>query len=139
MSRDASITIDFGDGTYHFRLAWGQIVKLQEECDAGPYVILQRLYGGTWKVQDISSVIRWGLIGGGLDPAQALRLVRTYVESRPPVENLLTAQAVLSAGCVGAPDEDAGKKAEAPDQESGSTVFPTENSGSEPSTEPAHA
>lgn len=139
MSRDASITIDWGDGTHHFRLAWGQMVKLQEECDAGPYVILQRLYGGTWKMQDISNVIRWGLIGGGLEPVQALKLVRAYVESRPPVENLLTAQAVLSAGCVGAPDEDAGKKAEAPDQESGSTVSQTGRSGSEPSMEPAPA
>lgn len=137
MSRDAAITLDWADGTHTFRLGWGDIVRLQEECDAGPYVILERLYKGSWKVQDIAGVIRHGLIGGGMEPAAALKLVRAYVEARPPVENLMVAQAVLSAGCVGAPDEDAPKKAAAPDAESGSTTSPTGSSASEPSTAPA--
>lgn len=137
MSRDASISLDWADGKYLFRLAWGEIVHLQEELDAGPYVILRRLTTGEWRVQDIATVIRWGLIGGGLVPTEAAALVRRYVETRPPVENLIIAQAVLSAGCVGAPDEDASKKAAAPGKESGSTASPTGSSGSEPSTAPA--
>ena len=136
MSRDASITLDWADGTYTFRLAWGQLVSLQEECDAGPHVILQRLVRGEWKVQDIANVIRWGLVGGGKTPAEATQLVRRYVETRPPLENLLIAQGVMSAGVVGAPDEDASKKAEAPDEESGSTTSLMGSSGSEPSTRP---
>lgn len=136
MSRSASVTLDWADGTYVFRLAWGQLLELQEKCDAGPYVILQRLHGGEWRVQEVSNVIRLGLIGGGLEPKEALRLVRTYVEDRPPMESLMTAQAVLAAGCIGAQDEPS-KKAAAPDQESGSIAFPTGSSGSEPSTEPA--
>lgn len=136
MSRNASVTLDWGDGTYEFRLAWGELVKIQEECDAGPYVVLQRLITGQWRLQDISTVIRWGLVGGGKTPVEALKLVRLYVETRPPIENLMVAQAILSAGCVGAPDEDALKKAQAPDQESGSTDSQTGSFGSEPSTEP---
>lgn len=113
MSRDASVDIDWADGTYHFRLGWGEIIKLQEAVDAGPWFLLQQMYQGTWRIEHISHVIRLGLIGGGKDPVEALKVVRSYVESRPPLESLQTAIAVLAAGCAGAPEEPPAKKAEA--------------------------
>ena len=109
MSRDARIELDFADGTYSFRLAWGELEQLQEACDAGPLVILNRLQDGTWKVGDIAHTLRLGLIGGGMAPAEALKLVRTYVQSRPPGENLLFAQVVLGVAVQGAPEEVLGK------------------------------
>lgn len=134
--RDARIELDWADDTYSFRLGWGELAALQEECDAGPYFILGRLQDGSWKLSDISSVIRLGLRGGGSSPADALKLVRLHVEARPPLENLLHAKAILVAGLMGAPDEPVGENA-APDSEGeGSTTSPTEKSGSEPSTEP---
>lgn len=136
MSRNASVTLTWGDGDHLFKLPWGQLAQLQEACDAGPFVILGRLSDGTWKVQDIASVIRFGLIGGGMKPVDALKLVRTYVEDRPPMENVLTAQAILAAGVMGAPDEDAVKKNASP-MEIASTASPTENSASPISSEPA--
>lgn len=137
VNRDASLTLEWADGSHHFRLGWGEIAKLQEECDAGPYVILQRLYNGDWKVQDIANVIRIGLIGGGLPPAQALKLVNAYVKTRPPMESLVYAQAIMSAGCVGAPEEESElKKDEAPDLTE-STLSQMERLDSEQSTEPA--
>lgn len=134
MSRDAKITLDWADDTYQFRLAWGQLVELQEKCDAGPYVILQRLYDGSWKMLDVSEPIRLGLIGGGMEPIRALKIVRQYVQEKPPVANVLVAQAILSAALMGAPDETLGKQA-APDQENDSTTSQMGSSGSEPSTE----
>jgi hypothetical protein len=110
------------------------LAKLQEACDAGPFVILQRLQDGTCRLEDISGVIRWGLVGGGLTPVAATKLVRLYVEGRPPAENRLTAYAVMAAGCHGAPEEQIEKKSEAPDRGSQSTTSPMEKSGSEPST-----
>ncbi|MGY3609928.1 MULTISPECIES: gene transfer agent family protein [unclassified Bradyrhizobium] len=133
MSRDASVTLAWGDGDHHFRLGWGELVKIQEACDAGPFVILQRLRDGTCRLEDISDVIRWGLVGGGLKPAEATKLVRLYVEGRPPAESRLTAYAVMAAGCQGAPEEQIEKKSEAPDRENQSQTSPTERSGSEPS------
>lgn len=108
MSRDASITIEWADGEYPFRLGWYEIEKLQEVCDAGPYVILQRLGDQTCRVGDISHTIRWGLIGGGMSISEALKKVRTYVEARPPSENLIYARAILGAACYGAPEEELG-------------------------------
>ena len=136
MSRDARIELDWADGTHSFRLAWGELGKLQEACDAGPLVILGRLNSGAWRVEDISNVLRLGLIGGGMEPAAALKKVRAYVEARPPTENLLFAQAVLSVACYGAPDEPVGNP-EAASQGSASTASRTESSGSPPSMEPA--
>lgn len=126
MSRDASVTLDFADGPHTFRLAWGDLVKLQEACDAGPWVIYQRLMFGQWRMQDISATIRLGLIGGGLEPARALALVRDYVEARPPLESLPLAQGILGIALQGALDERPGE-AEGEAKDSGSTTSPTES------------
>lgn len=135
MSRDAAVTDDFGDGTYTFRLGWGELETLQESCDAGPYVVLDRLLTGRWHIEDIAETIRLGLIGGGATPAQALFMVRTYVKARPPVENLALAQRVLGAAVVGAPEESVGKKEPAATGTAeASQTSPTENSVSRPST-----
>lgn len=136
MSRDSLITRDFADGTYDFRLAWGQLRMLQEECDTGPYLILDKLVSGRWLVDDISRVIRLGLIGGGMTPANALQKVRSYVEDRPPLESLGLAQDILGAGVAGVEEEDIGKKSEAanlsPAEQNPSSQ--TENSDLPPST-----
>jgi len=118
MARDARIELDWADGTFTFRLAWGQLAELQEKTSAGPYVVLDRLYNGQWRVEDISSVIRLGLIGGGMTPSDALKKVRAYVEDRPPAENVMIAQAVLSAGIMGAPEEKVGEAEAASEAES---------------------
>lgn len=109
MSRDGSVTLPFADGPKTFRLAWGELIKLQEACNAGPYIIYRRLMTGGWNVQDISSTIRLGLIGGGMTPEQALKFVRDYVESRPPLESVALAQGVLGIALQGAPDEKPGE------------------------------
>lgn len=138
MSRNAEITLDFADDTYRFRLAWGQLSQLQEAVDAGPFVVLGRLRGGTWRMEDISNVIRLGLIGGGLEPIKALKLVRNYVEDRPPLESHAFAIAILTAGLIGAPDEDGSKKNESPKTpENASPTSRTASSVSPPSTDTA--
>jgi hypothetical protein len=137
MSRDGSFEAQFADDDFVFRLAWGELIKLQEARDCGPLVILERLGNGHWRVEDIREVVRLGLIGGGLDPGKALKLVRLYVEQRPPFENLALAQRILGSSLVGVSDEELEHtpgKAEAP---SGSTPSSEASSVSEPSTPPA--
>lgn len=106
MSRNASIgPLAWADGDYTFRLGNGELILLQEATDCGPLFLLDKLGGRHWKVQEISHIIRLGLIGGGTAPDAALKLVRAYVEARPPIENVQFAYAILAAGVMGAPDE----------------------------------
>ena len=123
--RDGSVTLPFADGEYRFRLGWGQLAELQEKCNAGPYIILNRLVTLEAKTYDISETIRLGLIGGGQDPFAANTLVRRYVEERPISETIVIAQQIMAAAVVGAPEEEVEKKSEAPAQ--AVTNSPTEN------------
>lgn len=136
MSRDASVTLEWADGEYTFRLRQGELIELQEKTDAGPMWVLNRMMQPTpenrgWRVEDIREVIRLGLIGGGMEPVKALKLVRTYVESRPPMENLLFAQSILAAGIMGVPDDQPQKKSGRPRK---STTSPAASGGGAPSS-----
>lgn len=137
MSRDASVLLPFPDGEdYNFRLAWGQLIKLQEARNAGPFVIYTRLFDQTWMVEDIREVIRYGLIGGGMDPARAKKLILEYIEADVPLAALPLAQRIMTAGLIGPDDEeDIEKKSMAA---SGLTISTTVESASPPSTEPVH-
>lgn len=136
MSSNGRVELDFGDGTYSFYLGIGEWPELQEKCDAGPYFILNRLHGGRWLVEDISTIIRLGLIGGGLAPPKALKLTRKYVDERPPMENLLLAIAVLRSSLMGVPDEPVGEQEAVNQTENSSMISPMEKSDLPPSTEP---
>ena len=126
MSRDAAVTLAWADGDYTFRLAWGELIQLQEACDAGPFVILQRLTNMQWRMNDIRETIRLGLIGGGTEPGKALSLVRDYVEARPPMENVMFARGILGIALQGAPDEQPGEAVG--EAENDTTTSPTESS-----------
>lgn len=108
-NRSSTITLPWADDDYTFRLAWGQLIELQEKTDCGPAYLLDQMWQNNWKVQHISEIIRLGLIGGGQTPSDALKLVRNYVESRPPIENLSVAQAILALSLHGAPEETKGE------------------------------
>lgn len=127
MSRDGSITLPWADGDHTFKLAWGELVLLQEATDTGAFVLLDRLSSRQCKIEEISHVMRLALIGGGKSPEEALKLVRSYVESRPPAENLMFARGVLATACYGAGDESPGE-AEGEAADSVSTTSPTESS-----------
>jgi hypothetical protein len=136
--RDARLRgVVFADGEYDFRLAWGQLVELQEKCDAGPLFILNRLNSGEWRIEDISNVIRLGLIGGGLKPSEARTLTVRYVEERPLLENHMLAVVVLQAALMGSPEEPVGEREAASPTEESLMIFQTGKSDLPPSTEQA--
>lgn len=109
MSRNAEVTLTWADGDYTFRLDWGQLEALQEATDFGPWAVLQRLTTKTCFIGEISSVLRFGLIGGGMTPVEATKIIKRYVTDRPPMENLEPAIVVLMTALVGAVDEAPGE------------------------------
>lgn len=108
-NRDARITEDFADGTYDFCMNYGAIRLLQEARDMGPLFIWGLIEANAWRVEDIREIVRCGLIGGGMAPIRALKMVTMYVEERPIMENVGLARKILGAGLIGAPEEDVGE------------------------------
>lgn len=110
MSRDGSTSFEWADGTYKFRLGIGECRELQEKTDCGPYELLRRVDAGTWRVDELIEVIRCGLIGGGMKPTEALRLVKRYC-GPPFAPSISPARVILQAALIGAPDgEKPGKR-----------------------------
>ncbi len=119
--------IAWADGDYTFRLGNGELIMLQDATDCGPYFLLDKFGSKHWKVQEISHIIRLGLIGGGLEPDKALKLTRSYVEALPPLQSAPLAYAILAAGVQGAPD-DQPKKRRGRAKGKGSTISRTDDS-----------
>jgi hypothetical protein len=104
--RNARITEYFGDDEYDFRLAYGQLLELQEKTGVGPFALYRRFMADDWGVADIFETIRIGLIGGGMTPRDAFKLAKKYVQNDPPLTWLTLARMILIVGLHGAPDED---------------------------------
>lgn len=130
MSGTGTVEIIWADGEHRFSLPIGRLRELQDKCKAGPVRILTRLATGDWLVDDVRETIRLGLIGGGLAPEDAYRLVERYVDAGSWLTNVDTARAVLMGALVGPEDDQVGKGA-AP-----TVATETAASPSPPSTEP---
>lgn len=115
MSRDADVTLVWGDGEYRFQLPIKGLEEIQERCgDVGPPVIHNALLTQTWKVSYIREPIRVGLIHGSkLKPAEAFKLVQRYVDERPLMENVPYAASIIGAALYGVETEQLKKSGEA--------------------------
>jgi hypothetical protein len=131
MSRHGDVTFLWADGEYTFRLAVGQVREVEEKCARGVYEIYQATLAGRWHFDWLREIIRLGLIGGGMTPVEALKLVQRYCDERPWLESWDPAVRILAAGLIGpVEDQPLGKKAEAAEH--------TSPSASPPSMEMAH-
>ena len=139
MAVNGEITLPaWGDGEHKFNVAKIRcILELEEKCGVGVSEIYSRITNGKWKFNDIRETLRLGLIGGGMNPDQALKLIQRYVDDRPWMENLLPAQAVLIAAMVGVTGDDVGKKAETERATEETPSTPTDDSSAPSSTESA--
>lgn len=109
--KPTAIELDWADGGYIFDIGpLDRVRALQEKCDAGPQLIAHRLESGFWKVDDFRETLLQGLIGGGKTAAEALALIRQYVDGIPAKEHILPARAVLLAYINGLPKGKAEKK-----------------------------
>jgi hypothetical protein len=135
-NRNGAITLDFGDGSHVFRLAFGELEELQEKTGIGPLLLRQRMVAGEWFVGHVRETIRLGLIGGGMEAIAALTLVRRYADERPDwIANAVIASLILLAALAGSPEEEPGK-GDAPEDKIEASISPTDALPSENSTQP---
>lgn len=138
MSRDASLTIDWADGSHTFRLGIREWEQIDETCEIGPLELFRVMNAGTWRFKHLREVIRLALIGGGMEPIKALSLVRTYVEQRPPLESALLCEAIVKVGVMGAPPDDQPQKKSARERKP-RTTSPTADGAGAASTDAARS
>lgn len=108
----AIVEEDFADGTYKFALTWDLVVEWEKTNDRSMYAtLLHTARTGIVQLNDAREILRLSLIGGGVAPTDALRLVRTYVENRPAAENFPLVVRVMDAVFhgKGVPDADGDK------------------------------
>lgn len=107
--RKAEVTFAWGDGMHTFRLPVDSVLELEEKTNAGPYELLDRFRGKTWRVTDLRETIRIALIGGGMTPVKAMSLVSRYVDKRPLAENVPACVMIMTAAVLGVPGDEPGK------------------------------
>ena len=109
------VELNWPGGEHAFRLRLGELQALQEKCDAGPEMVLQRIRLGVWQVNDLFETLRLGLIGGGMDRDAARKLVVDTFERTPLMEFKTPAIEALAAALIGVPDDPAGEPSPAGD------------------------
>lgn len=126
-------------GEHDFLLAAiGQLKALEQSRDSGPLEIYVRIVNGTYRGDDITEVLRLGLIGGGMDKDEARKLVVGSLNLASINSLRVTAIAVLNNTLFwdGRGDEPGEAQAgEATNQSR--TRSPTEEPDGQPTTEPA--
>lgn len=121
------VKINWVQGEHDFALNIGELRALQKNCDAGPELILTRLKVGSWLVDDVFEVLRLGLIGAGMDSADAGQQVRRAFDQHPAFALKLPAYQVLAAALIGEADDPVGEEAGVkPEVDSGSSPSSTE-------------
>lgn len=105
MSKTAHVAF-FGDMEHRFDLAQPEIVReLEAVAGAGIGAIVGRVIEArTFYRADLEAVIRLGLIGGGLNPQAAARLVAHFLPLMPMAEAQIVAMGVLNALWFGTPE-----------------------------------
>ncbi|MUZ65335.1 gene transfer agent family protein [Agrobacterium vitis] len=121
MSGHASVTLDWADGEYIFRLPLKQLEELEDRFDRSIFVITERMMTRTATSREIIEVLRLGLVGGGMKPLEALPLVKRYVEERPLDENRDVAYAICLAALARVHGDEVETAGEQTAEQSGST------------------
>lgn len=144
MSRHAAIELEYGDGTYTFRLGLSEIEEVEEKLDLSIFALERRLSPlmREPRLRDMRETIRCGLIGGGTKPTDALALVRRYLDIRPLDESrdlayaiVLAALARVHPGELGEGDPPGEEQAAEPNGSTSPPSNPAQPSSASPTSE----
>jgi hypothetical protein len=95
----------FGDAEYDFRLTPSLVIELEHKTGAGIGALCTRVFNKHFAQADIHETIRLALIGGGVAPERAAKLIASYAVDRPFSETYPLAVAILDAVWFGQPHE----------------------------------
>lgn len=88
-------TILWPGGEHDFRLGIGELRAIEQRCDAGCAVVMMRLLGQQWKIDDVVQPIRLGLIAAGMRDHEAQKALDSAMDIASPYALAITAAEVL--------------------------------------------
>ncbi len=109
----AAEEITWAGGANQFRLAIGELRTIEQRCDAGVAVVMMRLLGQQWKVDDVIQPILLGLIGAGMAEPDAKRAIEKAHSTANMYALAITSAAILQKFIMWDPDGDAPGEAQA--------------------------
>lgn len=96
-------------GEHGFWLGLSELEAIQQKTECGPEWLLHKINVGQWFASELIEIIRWGLIGGGMAPVDALKAVQKAFELHDLISFKVPAQAILGATLFGPPDDAVGE------------------------------
>jgi hypothetical protein len=118
------LTAELGGEERQFALFLGQWEELQETLGFGPLEVFTRLSRLEFRANWLREITRLGLIGGGMAPAQAKRLVERYVDTVPFAEAWPLAFQIVARSCYRPNEEGNGKKKQETEGDQIESSFP---------------
>lgn len=81
MTDTAEVSFVFGGEERTFKLGWKQILELEDRTGLGTQALLEAIGNGTHKDSHLFHALRLGLIGAGVEPDAAHRIMTRAVET----------------------------------------------------------
>lgn len=134
-SRSAKIRAIIGNDYYDLAMKIDQLIEFQDRCGVGPLFAMRRMVErnsmyetvGDFRVEYVLETIRLGLVGGGMNPIEAVKLTDKYVRQGFIMDYLEVAAHTLYAALHG-PEEEPVPEAEGKaDPEAGESMAEVES------------
>lgn len=77
---DGRLTLSWGGEDRDFNLRIGELIRIEQESGAGIVNVMERLAGRKATLSEVRSILRYGLEGGGMKPAEVGVLMTRYFD-----------------------------------------------------------
>lgn len=97
-------------GEHPFRLGIGELRAIEQQSDAGCFVVMMRLLSSQCHINDVLGTIRLGLVGGGMADKDAKRLLdNVLADTASPYTLTVTAAEILRRALMWDGDDQPGE------------------------------
>lgn len=127
--------IKWAGGINQFRLAIGDLRAIESRCDAGVAVVMMRLLGQQWKIDDVVQPIMLGLQGAGMSEPDAKRCIDRAHSTANMYALAITSAEILRRFIMWDPDGDVPGEPQAGAESQTQTRSPTDAPSGRPTTE----
>lgn len=118
MAHYSEVKALFADGEHTFTLGMKAFSEWEEKHDKSfMATFYQMVRQGVFYKPEVADIIRLALIGGGMNPLDALARTRAYVEERPVAESMELVVTIAEAAIYGTPEYQASEEGQRAQQE----------------------